>query len=44
MSIFAGIDLCLGHICANVEDRHRSLEFIGLPKTIDEHRPDDATI
>ena len=44
LSILAGIDLHSGHIFANVEDRHRSLEFIGLLKTLDEYYPDDATI
>ena len=44
MSILAGIDLHSGHIFANVEDRHRSIEFIGLLKKIDEHYPPDAII
>lgn len=44
VSILAGIDLHSGHIFANVEDRHRSLEFIGLLKTLDEYYPADATI
>ena len=30
VSILAGIDLHSGHIFANVEDRHRSVEFIAL--------------
>lgn len=44
VSIMAGIDLHTGHIFANVEDRHRSVEFIGLLKKIDEHYPSDAII
>ena len=44
MSILAGIDLHSGHIFANVEDRHRSLEFIALLKRIDEHYPPEAII
>jgi transposase len=44
VSILAGIDLHSGHIFANVEDRHRSVEFIGLLKQIDAHYPDDAII
>ena len=44
VSILAGIDLHSGHIFANVEDRHRSVEFIGLLKTLDKYYPDDATI
>ena len=44
VSILAGIDLHSGHIFANVEDRHRSVEFIGLLKKIDEHYPPDAVI
>ena len=44
LSILAGIDLHTGHISANVEDRHRSAEFIGLLKKIDAHYPPDALI
>jgi len=44
VSILAGIDLHTGHIFANVEERHRSVEFIGLLKKIDEHYPPDALI
>lgn len=44
LSILAGIDLHSGHIFANVEERHRSVEFIELLKTLDEYYPDDATI
>jgi transposase len=44
VSILAGIDLHSGHIFANVEDRHRSVEFIGLLKQIDAHYPEEAII
>ena len=44
LSILAGIDLHSGHIFANVQDRHRSVEFIELLKTIDEYYPEEATI
>jgi len=44
VSILAGIDLHSGHIFANVEDRHRSVEFIGLLKHLDEYYPAEATI
>jgi len=44
VSILAGIDLHSGHIFANVEDRHRSIEFIALPRQLDAHYPEDAII
>ena len=44
VSILAGIDLHSGHIFANVEDRHRSVEFIALLKRLDEYYPSDAII
>ena len=44
VSILAGIDLHSGHIFAGVEDRHRSVEFIGLLKKLDEYYPAEATI
>lgn len=44
VSILAGIDLHSGHIFANVEDRHRSVEFIGLLGRLDAYYPPDATI
>ena len=44
VSILAGIDLHTGHVFANVEERHRSAEFIGLLKKIDDHYPPDALI
>jgi hypothetical protein len=44
VSILAGIDLHSGKIFANVEDRHRSSEFIALLRKLDEHYPPEATI
>ena len=44
VSILAGIDLHSGHIFANVEERHRSVEFIALLKKLDEHYPPEAII
>jgi transposase len=44
VSILAGIDLHSGHIFANVEDRHRSIEFIALLKQLDEYYPQEAII
>ena len=44
VSILAGIDLHSGHILANVEDRHRSVEFIALLKRLDAHYPSEAVI
>jgi transposase len=44
VSILAGIDLHSGHIFASVEDRHRSLEFIGLLARLDAYYPPEAVI
>jgi transposase len=44
VSLLAGIDLHSGHIFAAVEDRHRSVEFIGLLKQLDDHYPAEAII
>ena len=44
VSILAGIDLHSGRIFANVEDRHRSVEFIALLKQLDAHYPAQAII
>jgi transposase len=44
LSILAGIDLHSGHIFANVEDRHRSVEFIALLQQLDDHYPTEAII
>jgi transposase len=39
VSILAAMDLHSGYIFANVEDRHRSCEFIGLLRNLDEFYP-----
>jgi len=44
LSILAALDLHTGEIIANVESRHRSVEFIGLLKRLDEHYPPGAII
>ena len=44
VSILAGIDLHSGHIFGNVEDRHRSVEFIALLKRLDDYYPAAAII
>lgn len=44
LSILAGVDLHSGHIFANVEDRHRSVEFIALLRQLDDHYPKEAII
>ena len=44
VSILAGIDLHSGHIFASVQDRHRSVEFVSLLKTLDAHYPKDGII
>lgn len=44
LSILAALDLHTGDIIANVELRHRSIEFIGLLRRLDEHYPSDAVI
>ena len=44
LSIIAALDLHDGHIIAEVEERHRSCEFIQLLKQLDGHYPSDATI
>jgi hypothetical protein len=43
-SILAALDLQDGHITARVEDRHRSVEFIGLLGDLDTYYPPDCTI
>jgi transposase len=43
-SILAALDLQDGHITARVEDRHRSIEFIGLLSDLDAHYPAECTI
>lgn len=44
VSILAGIDLHTGHVFAQVEDRHRSREFIALLQSIDAYYPPEAII
>ena len=44
LSILAALDLHTGELIANVEDRHRSREFIGLLQRLHEHYPADALI
>lgn len=44
VSILAGIDLHTGHVFAQVEDRHRSREFIALLQSIDAYYPPLAVI
>jgi len=39
LSLLAGIDLLTGIITATVEDRHRSIEFIGFLKVLDANYP-----
>ena len=43
-SILAALDLQDGHVIAQVHQRHRSREFIGLLKELDAHYPPEATI
>src|SRR6202521_3755885 len=43
-SILAARDLQDGHITARVEDRHRSIEFIGLLSDLDARYPPECTI
>jgi transposase len=43
-SILAALDLHDGHVTARVERRHRSREFIGLLKDLDQHYPAGCTI
>lgn len=44
LSILAALDLHTGQILANVELRHRSVEFVALLRRLDEHYPSDAVI
>ncbi len=43
-SILAALDLQDGHVTARVEDRHRSIEFIGLLSDLDRKYPPECTI
>ncbi len=44
VSILASLDLQDGHVIGRVEERHRSIEFIGLLKELDAYYPPEATI
>lgn len=44
LSILASLDLHDGHVVAQVEDRHRSREFVALLKQLDTYYPPGATI
>ena len=44
LSILAALDLHTGEVIANVELRHRSVEFIGLLRRLDGHYPPEAII
>ena len=44
LSIIAALDLHTGEIIANVESRHRSVEFIALLRRLDERYPPEAII
>lgn len=44
LSIIAALDLHSGQIIANVERRHRSVEFVALLRRLDEHYPSEAII
>lgn len=44
LSIIAALDLHTGEIIANVEERHRSIEFIALLRRLNQHYPSEAVI
>ncbi len=44
LSLMAGIDLVTGHILAQIEDRHRSREFVEFLKMADEYYKDKEKI
>src|SRR3989338_108757 len=44
VSILAALDLHTGHVIAQVHERHRSKEFIGLLKELDAFYPSEYTI
>ena len=44
LSILASLDLHTGYVLAEVQDRHRSREFIMLLKNLDDYYPKDAQI
>jgi transposase len=39
VTLMAAIDLLTGHVHGHVVDRHRSLEFVGFLKSLDQHYP-----
>lgn len=43
-SILAGLDLQDGHVCARVERKHRSREFVELLKDLDAYYPPEAVL
>jgi len=44
LSLLCGINLLTGEVLSRVEDRHRSREFIGWLKHVDDHYPSDWKI
>jgi len=44
VSILAALDLHDGHVIVQVHDKHRSREFIGLLKEMDDYYPEASTI
>jgi transposase len=44
LSILAALDLHTGLVIANVEPRHRSVEFVALLRRLDDHYPSEAII
>ena len=42
--ILAGLDLHDWHVTAPIEERHRSVEFIALPRDLDARYPSECTI
>lgn len=44
VTLMAAIDLLTGHVHGHVVDRHRSLEFVGFLKSLDQHYPVEMKI
>ena len=44
VTLMAGMDLVTGHVHRAVVDRHRSREFVGFLRTLDEAYPGDMTL
>jgi len=44
VTLMAAIDLLTGHVHGHVVDRHRSLEFVGFLKSLDQHYPAEMKI